>query len=137
MEQVYTFYQLESSISLNAFIIRLRKRLTSGGSQRFVQTLPAVYGSRPHRTTLAYLTFCRSRAPERDTRRVGAENRTFDRWRTDRFLSRSTIIWLGPPCSQQQDVQHTQEDHQAQFYRGYSKVAEEYDKGFLKKHDEL
>lgn len=30
----------------------------------------------------------------------------------------------------------TQEDHQAQFYEGYRKVAEGYDKAFLKKYDE-
>ena len=30
----------------------------------------------------------------------------------------------------------TQEDHRAQFYEDYCKVAEEYDKEFLKKHDE-
>ena len=29
-----------------------------------------------------------------------------------------------------------QEDHRAQFYENYRKIAEEYDKGFLKKHDE-
>ena len=29
-----------------------------------------------------------------------------------------------------------QEDLQAQFYRGYRKVADEYDEEFLKKHDE-
>ena len=29
-----------------------------------------------------------------------------------------------------------QEDHQARFYESYRKVAEEYDKEFLKKYDE-
>ena len=28
-----------------------------------------------------------------------------------------------------------QEDHKAQFYEGYRKVAEEYDKEFIKKYD--
>ena len=30
----------------------------------------------------------------------------------------------------------TQEDHQTHFYENYRKVAEEYDKEFLKKYDE-
>ena len=30
----------------------------------------------------------------------------------------------------------TQKDHQAQFYADYRKVADEYDKEFLKKYDE-
>lgn len=30
----------------------------------------------------------------------------------------------------------TQEDHQAQFYKHYRKVAGDYDKDFLKKHDQ-
>ena len=40
-------------------------------------------------------------------------------------------------CSQKQDLSPTdQEDHQAQFYEHYRKVAVEYDKEFLKKYDE-
>lgn len=35
-----------------------------------------------------------------------------------------------------QDALPPQEDHQARFYENYRKVAEEYDKEFLKKHDE-
>ena len=38
--------------------------------------------------------------------------------------------------STKQDVQPTQEDHQDLFYEDYRKVAEEYDKEFLKKYDE-
>lgn len=33
-------------------------------------------------------------------------------------------------------VPPTQEDHQARFYEDYHKVAEEYDKEFLKRYDE-
>jgi len=63
-------------------------------------------------------------------------NRPLDNRRTSGFLSRLAKISLRPSCSQKQDVPPTQEDHQAQFYNGYRKVAEEYDKEFLKKHDE-
>jgi hypothetical protein len=38
--------------------------------------------------------------------------------------------------SQNQGISATQEDHQARFYEEYRKVAEEYDKEFLKKHEE-
>lgn len=40
------------------------------------------------------------------------------------------------PFSQKKDVPSTRKDYQAQFYTDYRKVAEEYDKEFLKKHDE-
>jgi hypothetical protein len=43
---------------------------------------------------------------------------------------------LRPSCSTKQDLLPTQEDHQARFYEDYRKVAEEYDKEFLKKYDE-
>jgi hypothetical protein len=44
---------------------------------------------------------------------------------------------LRPFCSRKQDTLPTnQEDHQARFYEDYRKVAEEYDKDFLKKYDE-
>jgi hypothetical protein len=44
---------------------------------------------------------------------------------------------LRPFCSRKQDVfPIDQEDHQARFYEVYRKVAEEYDKDFLKKYDE-
>jgi hypothetical protein len=42
---------------------------------------------------------------------------------------------LTPPHSPAQGTPPTQ-DHRAQFYEDYHKVAEEYDKEFLKKHDE-
>jgi len=38
--------------------------------------------------------------------------------------------------SQKQDTLPTQEDHQAQFFEHYHKEAEDYDKEFMKKHDE-
>ena len=38
--------------------------------------------------------------------------------------------------SPKQDAIPAQEDHRARFYEDYRKVAEEYDKGFLKKHDD-
>ena len=43
---------------------------------------------------------------------------------------------LNPPYSLKQDTTPTQEDHRARFYESYRKVADEYDKDFLKKHDE-
>ena len=41
-----------------------------------------------------------------------------------------------PPHSPKQDTIPIQEDHRARFYESYRKVAGEYDKGFLKKHDD-
>jgi hypothetical protein len=39
-------------------------------------------------------------------------------------------------CSPKQDTALPQEDHQARFYEHYRKVADEYDKEFLKRHEE-
>jgi hypothetical protein len=51
--------------------------------------------------------------------------------------SRLTGILLRVSCSRKQDISSTdQGDHGAQFYEVYRKVAEEYDKEFLKKYDE-
>ena len=46
------------------------------------------------------------------------------------------IISLRLSSSRKQNVLPTQEDYQARFYTDYRKVAEEYDKEFLKKYDE-
>ena len=53
-----------------------------------------------------------------------------------RLLSHITRISLRPSCSREHDITPPQEDPQAQFYKEYHKVAEEYDKEFLKKYDE-
>ena len=47
----------------------------------------------------------------------------------DRMLRR-------PPGSQKQDMLSIRGDHRAQFYKKYRKEAEDYDKKFMKKHDE-
>ena len=44
---------------------------------------------------------------------------------------------LRPSCSTERDTIPAGEDHRARFYEDYRKVADEYDKEFLKKHDEL
>src|SRR5882762_4372821 len=41
-----------------------------------------------------------------------------------------------PSHSPKDDAIPTKEDHRARFYEDYRKVSEEYDKDFLKKHDE-
>jgi len=41
-----------------------------------------------------------------------------------------------PPHSPRKDVQSTQEDVRAEFYEHYRKEADEYDKEFIKRHDE-
>ena len=43
---------------------------------------------------------------------------------------------LSLPCSKKQDALPVQEDLKARFYEHYRKIAEEYDKEFLKKYDE-
>ena len=45
-------------------------------------------------------------------------------------------LLLRLPCSRRQNALPTKEDPETQFYTNYRKVAEEYDKEFLKKHDE-
>lgn len=58
--------------------------------------------------------------------------------RTGRLILRMLIrVKLRLSCSPDlQDISPAPEDHRTRFYEGYRKVAEEYDKGFLKKHDE-
>lgn len=46
------------------------------------------------------------------------------------------MMLLNPPHSPQRDETPIQYDYRARFYDDYRKVAEEYDKEFLKKHDE-
>ena len=41
---------------------------------------------------------------------------------------------LTTSCSQNQGTPPAQDDHEARFYDNYRKVAEEYDKDFLKKY---
>ena len=43
---------------------------------------------------------------------------------------------LKSPNSQRKDAQSIQEDFRAEFYKYYHKEAEEYDKEFIKRHDE-
>ena len=53
------------------------------------------------------------------------------------FLSRLTRFSLRPSDSEEEDaLPADREDRQARFYQDYRKVAEEYDKDFLKKYDE-
>ena len=52
------------------------------------------------------------------------------------FILRLAKVSLKPFYSTKQEATHTQEDHRARFYEDYRKVSEEYDKEFLKKHDE-
>jgi hypothetical protein len=83
-----------------------------------------------------YLTF----GPSRDTGEGREENEGGER--TTRHQADGWVAFiLGQNFtqtlrSQRQDALPIQEDHQAQFYKVYRKVAEEYDKEFLKKHDE-
>ena len=65
-------------------------------------------------------------------------NRTLNnRWKGDSPRP-ARVLELMPSRSDsvKQDAVPAQEDHRARFYEDYRKVAEEYDKEFLKKHDE-
>lgn len=55
---------------------------------------------------------------------------------TGNFPRVPTLLSLRPSHSPKHEAMSTQEDHRARFYENYRKVAEEYDKEFLKKHDE-
>ena len=52
-----------------------------------------------------------------------------------KVLSDSTIMSLTTPCRRKQGAMSTQ-DRKARFYDYYRKLAEEYDKGFLKEYGE-
>ena len=66
-----------------------------------------------------------------------AANRIFDiRPRVGGISSPSATPPLRLPCNRKQTMLPVQEDHQAQFYEDYRKVADEYEKEFLKKYGE-
>ena len=65
-----------------------------------------------------------------------AKNDPFNSNRMGRFFSPSTKISMTTSHSQNQGTSQTQDDHEARFYDSYRKVAEEYDKDFLKKYGE-
>ena len=60
----------------------------------------------------------------------------FNNKRTGKILSTSPKMSLITLRSPTQGTLSTQEDYQTRFYNNYRKVAEEYDKDFLKKHEE-
>lgn len=63
--------------------------------------------------------------------------RVFDDKPISEFFFPPTGMLLRLTCSREQYQLPTyQVDHQAQFYERYRGVAEEYDKGFIKKYDE-
>ena len=64
------------------------------------------------------------------------ESKQPDPGRMGRFLFSLTRVSLRLSLSPKRDALPIQEDPQAEFYKNYRKVAEEYDKEFLKKHDE-
>ena len=59
-----------------------------------------------------------------------------DPGRMGKCLSSLAKVSLRLSLSQKRNTLPIQEDPQAEFYKNYRKVAEEYDKEFLKKHDE-
>lgn len=62
--------------------------------------------------------------------------RVFYNRQTGNLFHAKPKLTLRFSCSLKQDTMPTREDHQARFYEDYRKVAEEYDREFLKKHDE-
>lgn len=71
----------------------------------------------------------------KDRARVRVGDRVPDNKRMGTFGLTPTITSLRPSCSQKQNITLTQ-DRQARFYENYRKVADEYDKEFLKKYDQ-
>ena len=72
-------------------------------------------------------------------RKARGKRESWTEYSTSRWvgsLSCWTMLSLRLWCSQKQDMPPIQEDHQARFYTDYRKVADEYDKEFLKKYDE-
>jgi hypothetical protein len=67
---------------------------------------------------------------------MGAGDGVLDNNQTGKFFHIDKISLRTFPSSTKQDVPPTREDREAGFYEDYRKVAEEYDKEFMKKHDE-
>jgi hypothetical protein len=59
----------------------------------------------------------------------------FDPRPMSELFSRLTRASLKSPYSQKQGMSPLDQEHQTKFYEHYSKVAEEFDKEFLKKYD--
>ena len=116
---------------------RSRKRRNSGGSQGAPQPFPSGY-----RSCLTVgqwsISDLFSQPGPRGNARGTREQRTWYST-TGRLVGFSlclTRLSLRPPCSRGQDAFQVQEDPQTRFYADYRKVADEYDKEFLKKCDE-
>ena len=72
-------------------------------------------------------------------RKAGGENQETERSTTGGWvnsLSRPKIILLRLSHSEIEHKLLAQEEYEARFYSNYRKVAEEYDREFLKKYDE-
>lgn len=68
---------------------------------------------------------------------MSIRNKTFDKEQSGKFPSCSaTKLSRITSRSRKEGRLATQDDHQARFYDNYRKVAEEYDKEFLKKYGE-
>jgi hypothetical protein len=67
---------------------------------------------------------------------MGVANQPLDNSSTSAFSLVCVYTHLRLLYSQSQDVSPVQQDHRAQFYDKYRKVADEYDKEFLKKNEE-
>ena len=70
-------------------------------------------------------------------RRTGTEGRAVDdRWTGKFQFLGVTEFSLRSGRRQKQEPPPTREDHEAKFYNDYRRVADQYDKEFLKKYDE-
>jgi hypothetical protein len=67
---------------------------------------------------------------------MGVTNQALDNSSTSAFSLVCVYTLLRLLYSQSQDVSPVQQDHRAQFYNEYRKVANEYNKEFLKKNKE-
>ena len=71
---------------------------------------------------------------KKDQMRGRIREKTFDKnWR-GKSLSSSLKIWLTISCSGKQGASST--NYEAVFHDNYRKIAEQYDRDFLKKHRE-
>ena len=117
--------------------LRLKKRRNSRGSQSPAQSSQSEYnlcliaGPCFHLKVSISAWFLTERGKKR---RAG--NRALDSSQTGNFIPSEKKTPLNPSYSPKKDATPTRDDHRARFYEDYRKVAEEYDKDFLKKHDE-
>ena len=131
MHYAHSLQPIENSI------LRSKKRRSSNGSQSPTNPSPSEYVSRHLcRSYSDLLLSIAARFSRKDGKGTAVWNRVLNPRQTGNFPHALTMASLRPACSPKHEAMPTQEDHRTRFFEEYREVAKEYDKEFLKKHDE-